>query len=540
MKKKIMVLTVAGALASAAAAQNQYDALRFLGNDVNGTARFVGMGGAMSSLGADLSTIGTNPAGIGLYRSNDVALSFGFNANKSHSDFNGSVMDESRNRASFDQVGFVWSTKIGNKTDLRFLNFAFNYHKRVNFNRQFASKGGLNGNSLTWQMADMIDGAEDGNGGLFYQSEDDFYGSNGLLNADNPYMDRKYVGTPYLGAMGARTGLVDVKGDKDGNITDIYGWNGIDGEYYSRETGSVNEYDFNVSFNVRDRFYFGATLGVYDIDYLRYSSYGENMQRLNGEYQGNFTLNNTYKTEGTGIDLKVGTIIRPFEYSPFRFGLAIHTPILYNMSDRYTSVLTSNLPSASYTENLADYLYGGQYAWDYRLITPWRFNVSVGTIVGGIMALDAEYEFENYSATKLQNAEGVELNGQSAVKETLKGVHSFRVGMETKVSSAFSVRAGYHFRSTPITSDAFKNIPVTDNTRTDAEYLNLKSRQAVSVGLGYRGRLVYADVAYKYDFYKGDFYAFDGGIDQSGNLLLSPTKVNNERHQLLFTVGVHF
>ena len=47
MKKKIMVLTVAGALASAAAAQNQYDALRFLGNDVNGTARFVGMGGAI-------------------------------------------------------------------------------------------------------------------------------------------------------------------------------------------------------------------------------------------------------------------------------------------------------------------------------------------------------------------------------------------------------------------------------------------------------------------------------------------------------------
>lgn len=534
-----MVLTVAGALASAAAAQNQYDALRFLGNDVNGTARFVGMGGAMSSLGADLSTIGTNPAGIGLYRSNDVALSFGFNANKSHSDFNGSVMDESRNRASFDQVGFVWSTKIGNKTDLRFLNFAFNYHKRVNFNRQFASKGGLNGNLLTGVMAEMIDRAENGNGGLFYQSEDDFYGSNGLLKADNPYMDRIYIGTPYLGAMGARTGLVDVKGDEDGNITDIYGWNGIDGEYYSRETGSVNEYDFNVSFNVRDRFYFGATLGVYDIDYLRYSSYGENL-----EGNANFTLNNMYKTEGTGIDLKVGTIIRPFEYSPFRFGLAIHTPILYNMSDRYTSVLVTNLAlensTISYTENLRDYLSGGQYAWDYRLITPWRFNVSVGTIVGGIMALDAEYEFENYSATKLQDTEGIELNGQSAIKETLKGVHSFRVGMETKVSSAFSVRAGYHFRSTPITSDAFKNIPVTDNTRTDAEYLNLKSRQAVSVGLGYRGRLVYADVAYKYDFYKGDFYAFDGGLDQSGNLLLSPTKVNNERHQLLFTIGVHF
>ena len=80
----------------------------------------------------------------------------------------------------------------------------------------------------------------------------------------------------------------------------------------------------------------------YDIDYLRYSSYGENVQRFDREYLANFTLNNTYKTEGTGIDLKVGTIIRPFRNnSPFRFGLAIHTPILYNMSDRYTSVLTS-------------------------------------------------------------------------------------------------------------------------------------------------------------------------------------------------------
>lgn len=536
-----MVLTVAGALASAAAAQNQYDALRFLGNDVNGTARFVGMGGAMSSLGADLSTIGTNPAGIGLYRSNDVALSFGFNANKSHSDFNGSVMDESRNRASFDQVGFVWSTKIGNKTDLRFLNFAFNYHKLVNFNRQFASKGGLNGNSLTGVMAEMIDRTLKSNGDLFYQTKDDFYASNGLLGADNPYMDNVYVGTPYLGAMGARTGLVDVDGDE--GITSIYGWEGIDGEYYSRETGSINEYDFNVSFNIRDRFYFGATLGVYDVDYLRYSSYGENMQRSSGNYQGNFTLNNTYKTEGTGLDLKVGAIIRPFEYSPFRFGLAIHTPVWYNMSDRYTSVLVTNLASesamVSYTENLRDYLSGGQYAWDYRLITPWRFNVSAGTIVGGIMALDAEYEFESYSSTKLQDYEGRELNGQAAVKETLKGVHSFRVGMETKVSSAFSVRAGYHFRSAPIMSDAFKNIPDTDNTRTDAEYLNLKSRQAVSVGLGYRGRLIYADVAYKYDLYKGDFYAFGGTYPES-SFFLSPTKVNNERHQLLFTVGVHF
>ncbi len=50
-----------------------------MGSDLNGTARFVGMGGAMGALGGDITTIGTNPAlGIGIYRSNDVMVSFGF------------------------------------------------------------------------------------------------------------------------------------------------------------------------------------------------------------------------------------------------------------------------------------------------------------------------------------------------------------------------------------------------------------------------------------------------------------------------------
>ena len=55
-----------------------YDANRWMGSDLNGTARFVGMGGAMGALGGDITTMGTNPAGIGIYRSNDVMVSFGF------------------------------------------------------------------------------------------------------------------------------------------------------------------------------------------------------------------------------------------------------------------------------------------------------------------------------------------------------------------------------------------------------------------------------------------------------------------------------
>lgn len=535
MKTKISMIALLAGMVSAAGAQNQYDVARILNDDLNGTARFVGMGGAMSALGADISTIGTNPAGIGLFRGNDISLSFGFNNNQAKADMNGSTATEKRTKASFDQAGIVWSSKIGNKTDLRYVNFAFNYHKRANFNRQFSAGGNAsNGLSLTHVMADMLWRAGDA-AGTYYNTETDFAN---LYDAQNPYTDTYYYGTPYLAALGARTNLVTprLQSATDPTIIGMDGWDAASNQYYTREEGGIDEYDFNVAFNVKDRYYFGITLGVYNLDYNRYSSYGETLTA-----GGDFTLNNFYTAEGSGVDLKLGAIIRPFEYSPFRIGLAVHTPIWYSLTEHHTANLTSNLPTTdgsmlSTTENLVDYLQP-EYIWDYRLTTPWRFNVSMGTIVGGIMALDAEYEYAKYSSAQVDDVDGYQLNATNAVSETLKGVHTFRAGMETKLTSAFSLRAGYNFRSAPIQEDAFKNIPVTDETRTDAEYLNLKSQQAVTVGLGWRGKLFYADLAYKYDFYKADFYAF--GAEQI-DLTPSATKVNNDRHQLLFTLGVHF
>ena len=53
--------------AIAAQAQDTYTNERITNNssDVIGTARYVGMGGALGALGADMSVISWNPAGIG-------------------------------------------------------------------------------------------------------------------------------------------------------------------------------------------------------------------------------------------------------------------------------------------------------------------------------------------------------------------------------------------------------------------------------------------------------------------------------------------
>ena len=45
--------------------------------------------------------------------------------------------------------------------------------------------------------------------------------------------------------------------------------------------------------------------------------------------------------------------------------------------------------------------YVGDIVQDYRLITPWKFNVSAGTTLGGIMALGAEYEYANFGSSRL-------------------------------------------------------------------------------------------------------------------------------------------
>lgn len=548
MKKRLFSIGMLAMAAVAAVAQTQYDAARFSGSELNGTARFVGMGGAMSALGADISVIGTNPAGIGLFRSHDLSLSFGFNKNVTNSNLGGTEVKDERTRASFDQLGFVYSTKIGNKTDLRYFNIGFNYHKMANFNRQFSSRGNLNGSSLSWQMQDMMLGTG------AYQNQSSY---DALLDAENPYTSSAYYGTPFLGSMGVRTGLVDDVTGNDGSFG-MMGWNGASGDYYSREEGGINAYDFNLSFNVQDRFYFGATLGVYDVNYSRYSSYYETVLDDKGNDNGSFQLNNWFTTDGAGLDLKLGVIVRPMEYSPFRIGFAVHTPIWYSLNDRYTATLGTDILAfpEKYTENLSDYYApDASYLLEYQLATPWKFNVSMGTTFSNVLAMDAEYEFANYAKARYKDAGGYDLAAANeAVDKYLKNVHTFRIGMEAKFTPQFSFRAGYNYVTSPIADNSARYVPNLstnkadyiwfDETRTDPEYHNLKARNTLTLGLGYRGKFMYADVAYKYDFYKSDFYMFDDyRFSNDGNSIVSRNSaaaVNHDRHQLLLTLGVKF
>ena len=67
--KKIIFIAASLIITMIATAQNQtfYDGLIASNSELNGTARFVAVGGAMGALGGDASTVSYNPAGIGVY-----------------------------------------------------------------------------------------------------------------------------------------------------------------------------------------------------------------------------------------------------------------------------------------------------------------------------------------------------------------------------------------------------------------------------------------------------------------------------------------
>ena len=138
--KKHTLLFAAAITALTASAQETYLDGTLLKPQLSGTARYVGMGGAMEALGADISTIGTNPAGIGLFRHSTANLTFGLVSQQDAPDIDGT----DKTHASFDQAGFVYSMRTGRNS---FLNFAFNYTKDRDFNQLLNPTGMTNGSS---------------------------------------------------------------------------------------------------------------------------------------------------------------------------------------------------------------------------------------------------------------------------------------------------------------------------------------------------------------------------------------------------------
>ncbi len=532
MNKSFILLTASSLLAISASAQDIYKMEQFSSSDLNGTARFVGMGGAMNALGADISTMSTNPAGIGVYRRSDVSASASLNIQTDAESF----ADRGKNRVSFDQIGFVYSTNLGN-TGLKFINFGFNYHKSKNFKNFLGAKNiATNGLSQTWQMMDMT------------------YGSNGYfdLTSDN---DRELI--PPVALKGYDVSLLEQNVDQNGNITGYSPVNANSYTYKKASWGGIQEYDFNIAFNWNDQIYAGFTFGAYNVDMHSYLDYSEQIYLDSPTDAHEYYMTNSEEISGSGYDFKAGVIIRPIEESPFRFGVAIHSPIFFDLEQNQRLYMNSPFNKTDANGNVvANYQDAsfdpGENTFDIR--TPWKFLVSAATTVGNVFAIDAEYEYADYSSAQVRYETDHHYwddwshttKDRALAREAdkyLRDVHTFRIGAEARVAPNLFLRAGYNYISSPFKESAFLN-QFTESSSyyysCNTDYVNLGATNRATFGIGYRGKNFYVDAAYQYQHQDADLYAFHLPNGNSDTNRLEAHKLNLEKQQILFTVGYKF
>ena len=543
MKKIFFSACLLSLFMAHAHAQETYENTKLIDNDLNGTARYVGMGGAMEALGADISVINSNPAGIGLFRRSSGSVSFGLVSQDGASSFKYG----NKTNASFDQAGFVYSMRDGRRT---FINFGFNYHKSKNFDYILNAASGLNGASqhkLSYMKAlaneNNLDKTSSGWRGKFsYTSQ----------------LDNLYYNTLMM------------------TSSDGFFYNDASRYEFGRaETGYIGEYDFNTSVNVNDRVYLGITIGIHDVHYTGHSLYSEALVNLNNQTAGDITVNDERRITGTGYNASFGIIFRPVDASPFRIGLSVTTPTWYDLKTSNYTYLINNTKADGGGKLQGDYPnYTTGESYEFKLFTPWKFGVSLGHTVGNYLALGASYEYADYSRLDTRVNDGYDVDYWGDVyehsssdepmnrhtRETLKAVSTLKIGAEAKVMPNLAVRAGYNYVSPMFKKEGYKDGNIDSygsNYSSATDYTNWEATNRYTVGGGYTLGKMSFDLAYQYAQTNGKFHPFADsyldytypGQDSNGNDVTmtesldnyaNAVKVSNKRNQLLLTLTYRF
>ena len=543
MKKIFFSACLLSLFMAHAHAQETYENTKLIDNDLNGTARYVGMGGAMEALGADISVINSNPAGIGLFRRSSGSVSFGLVSQDGASSFKYG----NKTNASFDQAGFVYSLRDGRRT---FINFGFNYHKSKNFDYILNAASGLNGASqhkLSYMKAlaneNNLDKTSSGWRGKFaYTSQ----------------LDNLYYNTLMM------------------TSSDGFFYNDASRYEFGRaETGYIGEYNFNSSANVNDRVYLGITIGIHDVHYTGHSLYSEALVNLNNQTAGDITVNDERRITGTGYNASFGIIFRPVDASPFRIGLSVTTPTWYDLKTSNYTYLINNTKADGGGKLQGDYPnYTTGESYEFKLFTPWKFGVSLGHTVGNYLALGASYEYADYSRLDTRVNDGYDVDYWGDVyehsssdepmnrhtRETLKAVSTLKIGAEAKMMPNLAVRAGYNYVSPMFKKEGYKDGNIDSygsNYSSATDYTNWEATNRYTVGVGYTLGKMSFDLAYQYAQTNGKFHPFADsyldytypGQDSNGNDVTmtesldnyaNAVKVSNKRNQLLLTLTYRF
>jgi hypothetical protein len=482
--KKIFFILLFIASSVLAFAQEPADALRFAFNPQSGTARQQAVGGAMGSLGGDISAIFVNPAGLGFYKTGDFVLTPAYNLGNTKSTYFGKAGDkEKKNNFGFGTSGVVFGTgNMKNGQGSRAAAFSIAVNRTANLGNTVSYIGQNNQSSYSQKFLEEI------------------------RNNNDKDANNVSSGYPYGTSLAFNTYWIDtIAGGSSGNYqfqTRAPIGTGLLQRQQITNRGGITELAIGAAANMNDKFYFGGSLGIAFLDYSRSSTFDEADATTNPNNKFDFaTVNEDLSTKGVGINLRAGLIFKPVEY--VRLGLALTTPTIYSLTDKYSSDITTNTETyKGQFEQTSQFLTGEPKAiFKYNMLTPYKITGSVSYVLREIEDvkkqkgfLTADIEYVNYKSSKFEPTEA-DLDDQStvdylkqlnkAIDNAYKGAFNFRVGGELKFTTIMA-RLGAAYYGNP-----YKDLVGEKGSKFQG-----------SGGLGYRNKGFFIDLTYIHTFGK--------------------------------------
>jgi hypothetical protein len=496
MKRIVLILITVFSVFATASAQYPEDALRYSQIFYSGTARFMSMGGAFTSLGGDISSLTQNPAGLGVFRASEFTLTPQLFNVKSTAGFNGTYIDNLSN-FNLNQIGLV-SNLISNskETGLITLNIGYSFNRTNNLNQSMIIKGVNNSSSI----ADYWSALGNQGGGTYFKD---------LENAERLGFDAYVMDT--VAGSGGRS-FETAFSNYGKNPPSKYGQTVR--RLVSNE-GSIGEHDISIGGNYSNKFFFGATLGITK---LRYTSHYEHLETVNtalGSKLQDFTYTNHFEDKGTGYSLKIGAIFKPVD--AVRIGLAFHSPTWYKIDEYANDNITSRFSNGSKFESSNEPL-----RFNYALTTPYRLLAGVGVQIKKIALLSFDYEFVDYSKAKFsQTGDNYDYGEKNlGIKNSLRSASNIRLGGELRLNKLY-LRTGYGYYG-----KAFK----TGDDNANLDY------SSISFGAGFREQNISIDFAYTNYKYSQKYILYP--LDQNFDPAIA--NINTMRNLFTLTIGYKF
>lgn len=441
-------------------AQSAVEALRYMELRSGGTARTIAIGGAIGALGADFSSLSSNPAGLGVFRKSEFILSPSLlSVNTSSILDDQSSTERRRNNFNLENIGVVFNSKPRRKKKWKAFNLGIGYNRIVSFHRTTEYEG-EGSSSILENFAELSQGS----------SPEELY----EFDANLAYS---------LSAIGE----VTAGSGQWGTFDDF-----SQGNLFREETlsykGGINEFVISLAGNFNDKFYMGITLSAPLINYEEIRTYTESDPLNNILEFEQLTFEESLSTSGIGVNLKAGIIFKPIQ--SIRIGLAAQTPTSLALTDNFQSRLSyealffESNPSEP-NQLVSDEAESLQGVFDYGLSTPLRVSASAAFVQKfGFLAAEIEYVdygLANFNLTKNSSntpAEIQERQVNNEIENTFQSAVNIKLGAELALGKSWRLRGGYSLIPTP-----FDNDDIVDDL--------------ISFGAGFRGQSFYLDLAYR-------------------------------------------